>query len=194
VYIIQVCKTTRTNPRLTSIMATMDQATPKSPRQPFRRRRIVWIAVILFALVFFFGAPWEFPGKGLSSISRASIVHLVKPSGRVPDEIYGLLHFVTRDDGRILNHEPALDPTKPMKLSVYEKSNGNWTQHVQTLEQSYPIVVFSKASPTSLWLRTKVNFELLSDILPVNNLQLTSANPQAYSLLSIVTQKKPRCC
>jgi len=43
-----------------------------------------------------------------------------------------------------LNHEPALDPTKPMKLSVYEKSNGNWTQHVQTLEQSYPIVVFSK--------------------------------------------------
>jgi hypothetical protein len=118
----------------------------------------------------------------------------VKPSGRVPDEIYGLLHFVTRDDGRILNHEPALDPTKPMKLSVYEKSNGNWTQHVQTLEKSYPIVVFSKASPASLLLRTKVNFELLSDILPVNNLQLTTANPQAYSLLSIVTQKKPRRC
>ena len=135
-------------------MPTMDQAahkprltsSPPPPRQPYRRRRIIWTALILFSIVFFFGAPWEFPGKGFSSISRASIVHLVKPSGWVPDEIYGLLYFVTRDDGRVLSHDTALDPKKPMKLSVYEKGNGNWTHYVQTLEEKYPVIVFSKVS------------------------------------------------
>lgn len=97
-------------------------------------------------LFFFFGAPWEFPAEGFPSISRASIVHLVKPSGWVPDEIYGLLHFVTRDDGRVLSHDTAVDPKKPIMLSVYEKRKGNWTQYVQKLEESYPVVVFSKAS------------------------------------------------
>jgi len=53
------------------------------------------------------------------------------------------LHFVTREDGRVLAHETALDPKKPIKLSVYEKK-GNWTQFVQTLEEKYPVIVFSK--------------------------------------------------
>jgi hypothetical protein len=104
------------------------------------------VTLILFAVIFFFGAPWEFPGKGFSSVSRASIVHLIKPSGWVPDEIFGLLHFVTRDDGRVLSHDAGLDPRKPVRLIVYEKTYGNWTQHVQTLEEAYPVVVFSKAS------------------------------------------------
>jgi len=117
---------------------------PPPPHKSYRRRRIAWITIILFALFLFFGAPWEFPGEGFSSISRANIAHLVKPSGWVPDEIYGLLHFVTREDGRVLSHDTAFDPKKPMKLSVYEKGNANWTQYVQTLDESYPLVVFSK--------------------------------------------------
>ena len=135
-------------------MPTMDKiahkssptSSPSPPRQHYRRRRIIWTVLILFSIVFFFGAPWEFPAQGFSSISRASIVHLVKPPGWVPDEIYGLLYFVTREDGRVLSHDAAVDPNKPMKLSVYEKRNGNWTQHVQMLEEKHPVIVFSKAS------------------------------------------------
>src|ERR1700733_5076681 len=64
-------------------MPTMDQIphkpsltrSPLPPRQPYRRRRIIWTVLILFSIVFFFGAPWEFPAQGFSSISRASIVH-----------------------------------------------------------------------------------------------------------------------
>jgi len=123
------------NPSLSSF-------SPPPPRHPYRRRRIIWATACLFCLVFFFGAPWEFPAEGLTTISRASIAHLVKP-GWVPDEIFGLLHFVTRDDGRVLAHETALDPKKPIKLSVYEKK-GNWTQFVETLEEKYPVIVFSK--------------------------------------------------
>jgi hypothetical protein len=43
-----------------------------------------------------------------------------------------------------------MDPKKPVKLSVYEKGGGNWTQYVQTLEETYPVVVFSKANLASL--------------------------------------------
>lgn len=126
------------------------------PRHPYRRRRIIWVIVCLLCLVFFFGAPWEFPGEGLSTLSRASIAHLVKP-GRAPDEIFGLLHFVTRDDGRVLAHETALDPKKPIKLSVYEKK-GNWTQFVQTLEDKYPVIVFSKVSLMRIRARCRKSF------------------------------------
>lgn len=134
-------------------MPTMDHASSNKPslspppaRHPYRKRRVIWGMLILFAIVFFFGAPWELPAKGLPSISRANIVQLVKPSGWVPDEIFGLLHFVTRDDGRVLSHDTGIDPKKPMKMRVYEKADGNWTHHVQTLEEAYPVVVFSKAS------------------------------------------------
>lgn len=118
--------------------------TPAPPRQPYRRRRIIWVVVSLFALVFFFGAPWEFPAEGFSSISRANIVQLTKQQLWYPDEIFGLLHFVTRDDGRVLSHDSDLDPRKPIRFDVYEKANGNWTQFVQSLEAEYPVVVFSK--------------------------------------------------
>lgn len=136
-------------------MPTMDHSdhkpthngfSPQPARQPYRRRRIVWGLLALFALVFFFGAPWEFPAAGLSSTSRANIAHLTKPTVSVPDEIYGLLHLVTRDDGRLLRlHDPSTDPRKPMRLSMYEKE-GNWTRYHEELEEHYPVVVFSKAS------------------------------------------------
>lgn len=125
---------------------SLSNLSPPPPRQPYRRRRIIWAIVCLLCLVFFFGAPWEFPAEGFGSISRANIAHLVKP-GWVPDEIFGLLHFVTRDDGRVLAHDTAVDPKKPIKFSVFEKK-GNWTQLVQALEEKYPVIVFSKVSHT----------------------------------------------
>jgi glutaredoxin len=121
---------------------SLSNLSPPPPRHPYRRRRIIWAIVCLLCLVFFFGAPWEFPAEGFGSISRANIAHLVKP-GWVPDEIFGLLHFVTRDDGRVLAHDTAVDPKKPIKFSVFEKK-GNWTQLVQALEEKYPVIVFSK--------------------------------------------------
>jgi hypothetical protein len=157
-------------------MPTMDQAahkprptslSPPPPRQPYRRSRIIWTALLLFSIIFYFGAPWEFPAEGLSSISRASIAHLVKP-GWVPDEIYGLLYFVTRADGRVLSHDPAIDPGKPMKLRVYEKANGNWTQRVQTLDEAYPVIVFSKVSLCNSSEKQQLT-KFLPDILPVSD-------------------------
>lgn len=132
----------------TGYKPNLNTFSPQPARQPYRRRRIIWGLIFLFGIVFYFGAPWEYPASGLnslSSISRANIAQLSKPSEWMPDEIQGLLHFVTRDDGRVLSHDPAIDPRKPMRLSVYEKE-GNWTQYVQDLEEKYPVIVFSKVS------------------------------------------------
>ena len=129
---------------------TMIPSKPPLPRQPYRRRRIIWALLIFFGLVFFFGAPWELPSSGFESISRANIAQLTKEkfkgSSWHPDEIFGLLHFVTKGDGRALNAELGLDPAKPLRWSVYERKDGNWLKYVEELETDYPLVVFSKVS------------------------------------------------
>ena len=140
------CTTSMSNPYKPS----MTSSKPPSPRQPYRRRRIIWTLIILFGLVFFFGAPWELPSSGFEGISRANIAQLTKErfkgSSWHPDEIFGLLHFVTRGDGRALNAALGLDPAKPLRWNVYERENGNWTKYVEELETDYPLVVFSKVN------------------------------------------------
>ncbi|KAF7970382.1 hypothetical protein HWV62_24241 [Athelia sp. TMB] len=135
----------------------MDTSAPKhahtsfstpAPRSPFRRRRIIWALLTVFAVVFFFGAPWELPARGLgSSVSRANIAQLVKQKQWQPEEVYGLLHMVTNAEmeGQVLSHDSATDPRKPMELSVYNAGKeGNWRKYVAELEENYPVVVFSK--------------------------------------------------
>lgn len=137
----------------------MDTSAPKhahtsfstpAPRSPFRRRRIIWALLTVFAVVFFFGAPWELPARGLgSSVSRANIAQLVKQKQWQPEEVYGLLHMVTNAEmeGQVLSHDSATDPRKPMELSVYNAGKeGNWKKYVAELEEKYPVVVFSKVS------------------------------------------------
>lgn len=109
-----------------------------------RRRRILLIPVLLFVIFLFFKTPWSLPPlnlSGISSISRANIVSLVK--GPPVEEIYGLLHFVTSDDDRMLSH--SLDPAAPIDLSVYLGGDPpDWKSHMRKLREEYPLIVFSK--------------------------------------------------
>jgi hypothetical protein len=109
-----------------------------------RRRRILLIPVLLFAIFLFFRTPWSLPPlnlSGISSISRANIVSLVK--GPPVEEIYGLLHFVTSDDDRMLSH--SVDPAAPIDLSVYLGGDEpDWKSHMRKLREEYPLIVFSK--------------------------------------------------
>ncbi|KIK46706.1 hypothetical protein CY34DRAFT_42285, partial [Suillus luteus UH-Slu-Lm8-n1] len=108
------------------------------------RRRIILIPVLLFAIFLFFKTPWSLPPlnlSGISSISRANIVSLVK--GPPVEEIYGLLHFVTSDDDRMLSH--SVDPAAPIDLSVYLGGDQpDWKSHMRKLREEYPLIVFSK--------------------------------------------------
>jgi hypothetical protein len=118
---------------------------------PYRRRRITWLLIIIFAAVFFFGAPWELPAylKDIDtlsgSISRANIAKLVRPSGNV-SEIYGLLHLVTAPGGPQLSHAAGVDANEPIDMAFYAGGDEHvdWEEEVITLDTLHPIVVFSK--------------------------------------------------
>jgi len=114
----------------------------------FRRRRVLLFPALLFAFFLFFSRPWSLPPLNLSGISttlsRASIVSLVK--GPPVEEIYGLLHFVTSDDERMLSHSVGVDPDAPIDLTVYLGGDQpHWNSHMKRLREEYPLVVFSKS-------------------------------------------------
>lgn len=130
---------------------------PPSARPPMRRRRFIFFAILLFAALFVFGVPWELPpslkdGNLQSALSRANIAKLVQSklgasSDAKVNEIYGLLHLVTggAENEHILS-QADLDPTKPISLKVYAAGNTtvDWVREAETLNEEYPIVVFSK--------------------------------------------------
>lgn len=61
------------------------------------------------------------------------------------EEIYGLLHFVTSDDERMLSHSVEVDPGAPIDLTVYLGSdNPDWNSHLKRLREKYPLIIFSK--------------------------------------------------
>jgi len=104
--------------------------------------------VLLFGLVLYFGVPWELPQSlkdtDLSSLSRASIVQLFKPTP--VDELYGLLHFTTTEK-QFLTEIPDFDLSEPVEMSVYAAGNTDlvWKKEVKKLNDKHPIVVFSKS-------------------------------------------------
>jgi hypothetical protein len=119
----------------------------------FRRRRIIWIFIIAVTLLVVFGTPWELPpalkdtGIIPSGLSRANIVSFIKGAGfgHHVDEIYGLLHFVTRNDQLFLTGPSLLDPSKPISLDTYASGKQDWERNVEALNEKFPIVLFSKA-------------------------------------------------
>jgi hypothetical protein len=121
------------------------------PHSPFRRRRIIFFSLLIITIIFFFGAPWELSsalkeaGVVPTGLSRANIVSLVKPNK--VDEIYGLLHFVTRNDQILLSTPTELDPSKPFDLGVYGSAKEDWKKNVEVLNEEFPVIVFSKARP-----------------------------------------------
>lgn len=62
------------------------------------------------------------------------------------EEIYGLLHFVTSDDDRMLSHSVKVDPVAPIDLTVYLGGDQpDWKSHMRRLREEYPLIVFSKS-------------------------------------------------
>ncbi|EGN99923.1 hypothetical protein SERLA73DRAFT_180246 [Serpula lacrymans var. lacrymans S7.3] len=128
------------------------RANPNVQRTFPRRRRLLVIGSLLLTLAFFcFASPWGLPSAldigGLgATLSRASIVQLVKSGGSPPDEIYGLLHFVTSGDDRMLSHSIDLDPSEPLDMDIYLGGDTpDWRLYVRRLKEEYPLVVFSKS-------------------------------------------------
>ncbi|KAG1871239.1 hypothetical protein DFJ58DRAFT_762942 [Suillus subalutaceus] len=125
-------------------------ASDSIPRRPtcssYRRRRILLIPVLLFVSCLFYSVPWSLPPLDLSglssSLSRANIASLVK--GPPVEEIYGLLHFVTSDDDRMLSH--SINPAAPIDLTVYLGGDEpDWKSHMRRLKEEYPLIVLSKS-------------------------------------------------
>ncbi|KIM45357.1 hypothetical protein M413DRAFT_442030 [Hebeloma cylindrosporum] len=115
-----------------------------------RRRRFILFTILLVGILFFAFVPWELPsslqGLGLEGISRANVAQLIKT--KKVEEIYGLLHLVTGDHEQehVLSNAVQLDPTLPIALSVYAAGDTalNWATERDTINENYPIVVFSK--------------------------------------------------
>lgn len=60
-------------------------------------------------------------------------------------ETYGLLHFVTSDDDRMLSHSVEVDPDAPIDLTVYLGGDRpDWNSYMKRLREEYPLIVFSK--------------------------------------------------
>ncbi|KAF4567238.1 hypothetical protein EYR40_006236 [Pleurotus pulmonarius] len=128
-----------------------------APTTSVRRSRVLLFAALVLAGLFFFGVRWELPSalKDTSSelyskytpsgLTRANIVALVKSKSAVQvDEIYGLLHFVTREDGK--QFDPGFDVSKPLDLDTYAQGEKSvvWSEVMKEFNTQAPIVVFSK--------------------------------------------------
>ena len=132
---------------------------------PYRRRRTLWTLFLLTgAFVYYctqYGPPsllssLSFKDVGFSpDSSRAGRVAQAKAQADVR-EIDALLHFVTAHSERKLDEDGGsihvkglgtmqVDPAKPVDLRVYSP-DGNYgcDDHLKTLKEQYPLVVFSK--------------------------------------------------
>ena len=156
-----------------------DNTHPKGLCSPYRRRRFGLLIFILLGFFFYF-VPWELPaslkGAGFSSLSRANVVKLIKSKKVEVGEIYGLLHIVTGDNEQehILSNV-HLDPTVSVEMSVYAAGDTSldWEKERQTLDDNYPIVVFSKVYyfPPQLFANYR-DLNIFTDILLVNMMSL----------------------
>ncbi|KAL0956854.1 hypothetical protein HGRIS_002962 [Hohenbuehelia grisea] len=125
------------------------------------RRSRVLLAVGIFAgALYFFGAPWNWSmsttlnesSGSASYFSRSSRkpivdVHHVKEVVEEPvDEIYGLLHLVTRSDGLQLRDDMDVDLNRPLAMEHYSAGDAKvaWGQVKREFESETPIVIFSK--------------------------------------------------
>ena len=111
-----------------------------------RRRRLSLVILVAVVLTVFCGARWQLPSylKDVDGLSRANIVQIAKlRAGGNVDEIYGLLYLVTAPGH--LRLSPSADVTSggAIPLTLYDDSV-DWTTEVASINQRFPIVVFSK--------------------------------------------------
>ncbi|EPQ57154.1 thioredoxin-like protein [Gloeophyllum trabeum ATCC 11539] len=144
---------------------------PRTPltanRSTYRRRRIVWSAILLFAAFcgVLYIAGWSPTGLSLSSSLKDSgyeaqdaPVYAANASEKTLriQEIHGLLHFLTSERTESMSLDRAhaygdaegapVDWGAEQDLSVFSAGveDDNWPRNVRELTDRYPVVVFSK--------------------------------------------------
>ncbi|KAG9220374.1 hypothetical protein CCMSSC00406_0006639 [Pleurotus cornucopiae] len=174
---------------------------PMAATTSVRRSRVLLFAILVVAGLFFFGVRWELPSalKDTSSelyskyapsgLTRANIVALVKPKSAVKvDEIYGLLHFATREDGK--QFDAGFDVSKPLELDTYSQGEKGvvWSEVMKQFDTEAPVVVFSKTyCPYSKKAKALLKKYDLSPPPTIVEVDLRDDNVQIKALLSRLT-------
>ncbi|KAL5528611.1 hypothetical protein ACEPAF_7747 [Sanghuangporus sanghuang] len=120
----------------------------RSPRSPFRRRRVVWSGLLLSFVALFFLAPssfWETSRHRAMSVAEKGKEWLPEKLGGgksygPQQELQDFLHMIASSE---LTIPTDVDPSKPLSRDVYSIDLGNvaWLQEVQP---DPPVIVFSK--------------------------------------------------
>jgi len=182
----------------------------------YRRRRIIWTAVLLSGVfLFFFGGQisdtlWSLTSSlkdlGFSpSSSRPGQVALAKEKDAAAQrvqEIQALLHFVTAYPDRLLDELDGgirvegmgvvkVDPQKDVDIRVYTPDgDDDWERHLRVLTESYPLVVFSKTyCPYSQAAKRLLGSYMLQPAPVVVELNTRSDGAQIQTILARLTER-----
>jgi hypothetical protein len=119
-----------------------------------RRRVVILLALSVLLFLFLFSSSHDLLGlppalQGLRRVSPASIAALVR-SRPGADELHGLLYYAVQENDALADDAP--DPTRPIDLSVYADGDPapDWPARVKLLDQTTPLIVFSKVCLVSL--------------------------------------------
>ncbi|KAE9408650.1 thioredoxin-like protein [Gymnopus androsaceus JB14] len=167
---------------------------------PIRRRRFFlgFLAIVCIVGIYLFGFSEE--SHDGSTSSRAKIAKLVadkltfSSTKKTPvDEIYGLIHLVTRDgekSERVLT-SGDLQLSEPMDVSVYAEKRGiQWEKEREKLNEVYPLVVFSKTyCPFSRKAKQLLETYQLSPPPKIIEVDLREDAPQLKAILTRLTRR-----
>jgi hypothetical protein len=126
-------------------------------RRRRRRRAVILLALSVLLFLFLFSSSHDLFGlppalQGLRRVSPASIAALVRPRPGA-DELHGLLYYAVQENEALADDAP--DPTRPIDLSVYAAVGDpalDWAMRVKLLDQTTPLIVFSKVCRVYLFI------------------------------------------
>ncbi|GBE80617.1 Monothiol glutaredoxin-7 [Sparassis crispa] len=141
---------------------------------PYRRRRIVWAAILLTGAFLFYLA-----------LAKS------KDAAESVPEIHALLHFVTEHPDQRLNGS-ALDPAEKVDVRVFAPGGDmDWEKHLRVLRDEAPLVVFSKTfCPFSQRAKALLGSYLISPPPTVIELNLREDGPVIQGLLHRLTGRR----
>lgn len=149
------------------------QSSSRPFRSPYRRRRVVWFALLFTVAGLFFLAPdsfWEVShGHELAAVGKEWIKPIIGGggSGENPytqeEELKDLLHMVASSE---LTIPKDVDPSKPLPKETY-KADLEGAVCLQEAQADPPIIVFSKVLDIQP-LHPFHSLNTLIDILPVS--------------------------
>ncbi|OBZ70880.1 Glutaredoxin-C1 [Grifola frondosa] len=184
---------------------------------PYRRRRVIWLVIILFVVALLFLSKYPIPS--FLSLSSSLKDYGFSPSssraGRVAEakqaenaalhtaavrEVDALLHFVTAYPERRLDEDGGsirveglgsvtVDSENPVDFRVYSpEGDDDWEAHLKTLNAKYPLVVFSKTyCPYSQRAKALLTTYDISPPPKIIEINTRSDGPQIQAILARLT-------